>query len=128
MRTKNESGYIGKKDMMRESAKRLLKGDIDVPIKGSTISATAPEFMKRRTFKKGGSVKGSELHIPPMVKHPKPKAGPLINKDDGFLPKNVPIKKEKFKKGGAVKGNIPAPIRAGKHPMIGTKVVKSKKC
>lgn len=116
-KTKFESGYHGKKDMMRDSAKKLLKGDTDQPVTGSYPSASAPQFLKMRPYKKGGSVKGSELHIPSEIKPKKQKLGLQYNKKDGFSPKKV----DKMKKGGAVKGNIPAPIRAGSHPMIGTK-------
>jgi hypothetical protein len=114
---KHPAGYVGKKDMMRESAKKLLKGDTDQPLTGSYPSASAPQFLKMRPYKKGGSVKGSELHIPGELKQKKEKLGPLINKKSGFLPK----KADKMKTGGAVKGKIPAPIRAGTHPMIGSK-------
>lgn len=114
--TKCESGYHGKKDMMRDSARKLLKGDTDVPVMGSYPSASAPQFLKMRPYKKGGSVK-SELHIPGELKQKKQKLGSQLNKKDGFLPK----KADKMKEGGPVKGKIPTPVRAGTHPMIGTK-------
>ncbi len=126
-KTNYDSGYIGKKDDMRESAKKLLKGDTNVPCMGSYPSASAPQFMKRRPYKKGGHVEsaprskaakmGSELHVPGLDKQKKMKLGPLESKKTGYLPQ----KADKLKAGGAVKSKIPAPVRAGTHPMIGEK-------
>lgn len=86
---KCEAGYIGKKDEMRDAAKRLLKGDIDAKVDGSYASASAPQFLKKRLYKKGGHVKkneGTELHIPPALKLKKPKHGKVEDKGDAFLP------------------------------------------
>lgn len=120
MKYKCESGYHNKKDSMRDEAKKLLKGDTNVKVEGYYPSKSAPQFEKRRPYKEGGYVKGGkvktknkELHISEPIMPKKPKSGLRVNRKEGFEPK--------YKKGGMVKEIQPAPIRAGKHPMIGTK-------
>jgi len=117
----NYAGYVGKKDVMRDTARTLLKGDIDRPIK-TVPSKSAIQFEKARPYKKGGAVKKSksELHIPGAMKFKKPKSRPLSQAGD------LQVKADKLKNGGKVKMKNPKPIIAGKHPMIGSKAKSPK--
>jgi len=115
-----ESGYAGK-DSMRDDAKKLLKGDTDIKIKGYFASSHAPQFLKKRTFKKGGHAvprnkegRMSELHIPQPIKEKKTKQFLNDNRHDGYFPR------KKMKKGGMVKESMRV-IVPGSHPMIGMK-------
>jgi hypothetical protein len=119
---KYEAGYIGKKDRMRDEAKKLLKGDTDLDIKGYFLSGHAPQYLKKRTFKKGGHVvprnkaaRGSELHISQPIKEKKTNQFLNDNRKDGYFPR----KAEKMKKGGKVSNKMRV-IVPGSHPMIGT--------
>ena len=124
--TKYKSGYIGKPDCLRMSAEKLLKGDTNIKETGSYPSASAPEFLKRRPYKKGGHVeaprskanRASELHIPGLEKQKKMKLGKVQNVESGFLPRHPDkLKKggkvrEEYKKGGSVKSHFPKPAAA----------------